>query len=216
MAIGSKVKKSSVFSVFVLLAAVLFPFVSAESLEKPYFGLSSGYSYQQLELKGSPRVGAIFVDDRKIESNGFFIAPKFGFAIGKSKFAFEFEPRWTISFHINEIRGRDGNQSVRVGFIADTFYHLLFPAIAVVKAGSKSSQITLGAGAGLNFYDVGDNTGFQTTTIPLIAKLGIAFSIFGKTVIGLDGDFMYSVYESGNFVDKLWGFSAGLKLRHLF
>ncbi len=212
-------RKFSLLSIFVFalsLAVVPFGTLRAQEIgSKAYFGISSGYSYQKLDLKGSLTVSGIALSDFEIKENGFFLAPKLGFLLGDSRLALEFEPRWTIGSYDTEFTASSGVSSTQLEVEGDTFHHLLLPMVIVLRSATESGEFSFGVGTGTNFYDVGDDIS-RTTSIPLIGKLGFAFSISEKTTIGLDGQFMYSLWENDSSVDSLWSLSIGPKLQHKF
>ncbi len=212
-------RKFSLLSIFVFaLSLAVVPFSSSEAQgasPKVYFGMSSGYSYQKLNAKGSVTLNSVTVSDAKYTENGFFLAPKLGVFLGESRVALEFEPRWTIGFYDIEAKASSGGSSIDVKVDGDTFHHLLFPLIAVVKLADESKEFSFGAGTGVGIYDVGDDVS-TTRFIPLVGKMGFAVPISTKTQIGLDGQFSYSLWESDSEVDNIWSLSVGAVLQHKF
>ncbi len=210
-------RKSLILAVSVLFLTG-FPFCISKAQTgspKAYFGLSSGYAYQKLDSKGSLTIGSVTVTNVEVKENGFYLAPKLGVFLGESSFALEFEPRWTVSSSKFDVTGTSGGANVMVTVDGETLNHILLPALLVLKAGNGSVEFNLGVGTGVNFYDVGDKIS-ATTSIPFVGKLGFGFSVSERATIGIDGQFVYSLWTNDNSIDDIWGLSIGPKLEVRF
>lgn len=200
-------RKLLLSSIFAIMSALFIPLTGAHSANNPYFGFSAGYSFQELDLKGSLTASGTTVRNAKIKEDGFFFAPKAGLFLGDGiggGIALEFEPRWTTASY--EVQAENGTPG-----LDGAFHHVLLPLTAVIKAEGDVGGASLGVGSGVNFYDLGKEI-HRVMSVPLIFKAGFAFSTEQSARFGLDAQLMISLWDSESNVDSVVSAGVGLKI----
>ncbi len=215
----------SIFSVFIFAfsLAVFSPVSGSEaqtntqSIGVFYYGFSSGYTHQRLKASGVVSdEGIRIVGDVELKENGFFVASKLGYLFGNGKVGLEFEPRTTFTWVGGDFSLTAPDGATITGELFDgRQLNWLLPIIAVFKAENESTEFTVGAGTGVNIWDITDETS-TTTSLPLVGKMGIGFAISEKAKLGVDAQFMYTVWDSDSDVDSIWSISGGAKLEYKF